>query len=46
MALVAFPFVARPILSAVLAADGADYDQFLDERRRELPAFILNALRA
>ena len=46
MALVAFPFVARPILSAVLAADGADYDDFLDERRRELPSFILNALRA
>ena len=46
MALVAFPFVARPILAAVLAADGADYDDFLDERRRELPSFILNALRA
>ena len=45
MALVAFPFVARPILSAVLAADGADFDDFIDERKHELPGFILNALR-
>ena len=45
MALAAFPFVARPILAATLAADGDDYDEFIDERRRELPSFILNALR-
>jgi TetR/AcrR family transcriptional regulator len=45
MALVAFPFVARPILSAVMSLDGASFDEFLDERRRELPGFILSALR-
>lgn len=45
MALVAFPFVARPILDAVLTAEGQSFDAFLDERRRELPGFILNALR-
>jgi TetR/AcrR family transcriptional regulator len=45
MALVVFPFVARPILAAALLLNGADYDEFLDERRRELPGFILNALR-
>ena len=45
MALVGFPFVARPILSALMSHDGASFDQFLDERRRELPGFILNALR-
>lgn len=45
MALVAFPFVARPILAAVMSIEGSTFDDFLDERRRELPAFILNALR-
>ncbi len=45
MALVGFPFVARPILSVLMSLEGASFDEFLDERRRELPAFILNALR-
>jgi TetR/AcrR family transcriptional regulator len=45
MALVVFPFVARPILSALLGVEGISFDEFLDERRRELPGFILNALR-
>jgi TetR/AcrR family transcriptional regulator len=45
MALVAFPFIARPVLAAVLSLDGSSFDDFLDERRRELPGFILNALR-
>jgi AcrR family transcriptional regulator len=45
MALVGFPFVARPILSVLMSLEGASFDDFLDERRRELPGFILNALR-
>jgi TetR/AcrR family transcriptional regulator len=45
MALVAFPFIARPVLSVVLSHDGSSFDDFLDERRRELPEFILSALR-
>ena len=45
MALVAFPFVARPVLAVVLFADGASFDDFVDERRRELPSFILSGLR-
>ena len=45
MALVGFPFVARPVLAAVLSVEGSSFEDFLDERRRELPAFILNALR-
>ena len=46
MSLVAFPFIARPVLAVVLSLNGSSFDDFLDERRRELPAFILNALRA
>jgi AcrR family transcriptional regulator len=45
MALVAFPFVAKPILSAAMNFDANGFDEFLDERRRELPDFILSALR-
>jgi TetR/AcrR family transcriptional regulator len=45
MALVVFPFIAKPVLAAVLSGDGSSFDNFLDERRRELPAFILSALR-
>ena len=45
MALVGFPFIARPILAAVLDVGGASFDEFLDERKRELPGFILRALR-
>ena len=45
MSLVVFPFVARPILDAVLSGEGHSFDAFLDERSRELPGFILSALR-
>jgi AcrR family transcriptional regulator len=45
IALSAMPFVARPLLGVVFGLDDAAYEAFLDERRRELPAFILNALR-
>ncbi|MHB1297153.1 MAG: TetR/AcrR family transcriptional regulator [Gemmatimonadaceae bacterium] len=40
-----FPFAARPLLTGFLGMDGAAFDRFLDQRRTELPAFILNALR-
>ena len=45
MALVVFPFVARPVLLAGLRLDDTAWERFLDERRAELPGFILNALR-
>lgn len=45
LALCVFPFVARPILQGVLGMDDAAFGRLLDERRAELPAFILNALR-
>ena len=46
MALVAFPFVARGVITAVLGASDVEFEAILDERRRELPGFIMNALRA
>jgi AcrR family transcriptional regulator len=45
LALCVFPFVARPLLEAVLGMDDQAFARFLDERRAGLPAFILNALR-
>lgn len=45
MSLLAFPFVARSVLAGVYAMDDAAFERFLDERRDELPRFLLNALR-
>ena len=45
IALSVFPFAARPLLRTVFAMDDAAFGRFLDERRAELPGFILNALR-
>ena len=45
IALAAFPFIAQRVLTGVYGMDQAQYDRFLDERREELPKFILNALR-
>lgn len=45
MGLVVVPFLARPILPILLDAGDAAFDRFLDERRADLPRFIMNALR-
>jgi TetR/AcrR family transcriptional regulator len=45
MALAAFPFVALPVLRATFGFTDDQFAEFLDERRRELPAFIMGALR-
>jgi TetR/AcrR family transcriptional regulator len=45
MSLVVFPFVGRPVLMMAFGFSDESFDEFLDERRRELPGFILNALR-
>lgn len=41
-----FPFAARPMVAAMFGFEGGTWDAFLDARRRELPGYILNALRA
>ncbi|MEO7218459.1 MAG: TetR/AcrR family transcriptional regulator [Gemmatimonadaceae bacterium] len=45
VSLCVFPFAASPVLRLVFGQDDADFSRFLDERRKELPDFILNALR-
>ncbi len=40
-----FPFAARPVLFALLGLNERGFDRFIDERRRELPAFFLRAIR-
>jgi AcrR family transcriptional regulator len=45
MGLVVIPFAARPVLSVAFGIDDEGFERFLDQRRAELPGFILNALR-
>jgi len=44
VALCVMPFLARPLLDALLGMDAESFDRFLDERRVELPGFILRGL--
>jgi AcrR family transcriptional regulator len=45
LGLCVIPFAARPMLSFALGMDDPAFERFLDERRAELPGFILGALR-
>ena len=45
LALTVFPFAARPAMELAFGLDDAEFARFLDERRAELPGFILSALR-
>lgn len=44
LGLCVFPFVARPMLSVAFGMDDPAFERFLDERRAELPGFILRGL--
>jgi TetR/AcrR family transcriptional regulator len=45
LSLCIFPFAARPFLSVALGLDDNGFARFVEQRKRELPAFFLNALR-
>lgn len=45
VSLIVFPFVARPVLEQVLGLDGPRFAAFVEERKRTLADFFLNALR-
>jgi TetR/AcrR family transcriptional regulator len=45
IALMVFPFVARPILAQLLDLDAPRFAAFIDERKRTLADFFFNALR-
>lgn len=39
-----FPFIGKPFLSALLFQDSEAFDQFLEERKKEVPRFIINSI--
>ena len=39
-----FPFIGKPFLSTFLFQDSESYDQFLEERKNEVPQFIINSI--
>jgi TetR/AcrR family transcriptional regulator len=45
LSLCIFPFAAKPFLGVALGLDDKAFARFVDQRKRELPAFFLNALR-
>jgi TetR/AcrR family transcriptional regulator len=45
MALTVMPFAARPLIMTAFKLDDDEFERFLDERKAELPGFILNGLR-
>lgn len=45
LSLCVFPFAARPFLGVALGLDDEGFARFIAQRKRDLPAFFLNALR-
>ena len=45
LALCLFPFAARPMMAVALQLDERGFKRFIEQRKTELPAFFLNALR-
>ncbi|MGA2823473.1 MAG: helix-turn-helix domain-containing protein [Bacteroidales bacterium] len=45
LALCIFPIVARPMLQHILKFSDKEYDLFIEKRKKELPVFIMNAIR-
>ena len=46
VSLCVFPFLARPVLQAVMGMDSDEYDRFLTERGHAVTEFVFNALEA
>jgi AcrR family transcriptional regulator len=45
LSLCIFPFAARPMVAGLMGLDDRAFARFIRDRRRELPEFVLNALR-
>ncbi|HTR79644.1 MAG TPA: helix-turn-helix domain-containing protein [Gemmatimonadaceae bacterium] len=45
VALCVFPFAMRPMLALALGLDAQGFQRFIDQRKKQLPEFFLNALR-
>ena len=46
ISLCVFPFAARPMLSLAFGFDDAGFAHFIEERKRDLPRYIRNAIRS
>lgn len=46
ISLCVFPFAARPMLSLAFGFDDAGFARFIEERKRDLPRYIHNAIRS
>lgn len=44
LSLCVFPFIARPLIETMFGMEGDAFDQFVEERREEIPAFVLQGL--
>jgi TetR/AcrR family transcriptional regulator len=44
LSLCVFPFAARPFIGVALGLDDDGFTRFIEQRKRDLPAFFLNAL--
>jgi TetR/AcrR family transcriptional regulator len=40
-----FPIVARPMIQHIFEFSDKEYDRFIEKRKKELPVFIMNAIR-
>ena len=40
-----FPFIARPLVSALSDTQGKSFDEFIEQRKQELPKIILDGIR-
>ena len=45
ISMIVFPFVARPLFMKIFKLDSDDYFDYLDQRKREIPVFMMAALR-
>jgi AcrR family transcriptional regulator len=45
LSLCIFPIVAKPLLQHILEFSDEEYDLFIEKRKKELPVFIMNAIR-
>ena len=44
MSLNIFPFIGRPLLSALINVEESDYDKLLQNRKKEVASFIINSI--
>jgi hypothetical protein len=45
VSMVVYPFAARPLVKAILGLDDATFAAMMEQRKTEIPAFYLAALR-